>query len=231
MFTKKRRGRPRGETEQGAAARQRLYDVAVSLIATRGYDATTLRDIAAEADVSVGLLYRYFPNKRAVVMALYDELSGAYAEQARAMKPGPWRDRFVFALKTSLKVLGRKRDVLTALTGVMVGDQEQGIFAATTGTSRGLVQGVFVEAVRGADDAPAGDDVEPLGQLLYGVHMAVILWWMLDKSAKQRATTQLVSLLERGLPLATMGLRLGAAWPLVRTASRLFREGLFGEKP
>ena len=79
MFTenvkRRKRGRPPGPTAQGAAARDRLYDTAIELIAARGYEATTLRDIAKEAGVSVGLLYRYFPSKQAVVIALYDELS------------------------------------------------------------------------------------------------------------------------------------------------------------
>ena len=109
MFTEKvkirRRGRPPGETAQGAAARSRLYTIALRLISERGYDATTLRDIAKEAGVSVGLLYRYFPSKQAVVIALYDELSADYARQAEAMAPGKWKDRFVFALTTSLRAL------------------------------------------------------------------------------------------------------------------------------
>src|SRR5947209_16857554 len=82
------RGRPRGATEQGVAARKRLYTTAIKLIASRGYEATTLRDIAKKADVSVGLLYRYFPSKRAVVLALYDDLSGAYAARASEMSGG-----------------------------------------------------------------------------------------------------------------------------------------------
>ena len=102
MFTKnvkpRKRGRPPGQTPQGAAARDRLYATAMQLIAARGYEATTLRDIAKEAGVSVGLLYRYFPSKQAVVIALYDELSSEYARQAAAMPPGRWRDRFIFAL-------------------------------------------------------------------------------------------------------------------------------------
>src|SRR5262249_3795838 len=82
------RGRPRGTTDQGAAARQRLYKTAIKLIASRGYEATTLRHIAKRADVSVGLLYRYFPSKRAVVLALYDDLSAEYATRASKMNPG-----------------------------------------------------------------------------------------------------------------------------------------------
>src|SRR5580765_582860 len=99
MFTEnssaRKRGRPPGRTSQGAAARDRLYGTAMHLIAARGYAATTLREIAKEAGVSVGLLYRYFPSKQAVVIALYDELSSEYARQAAAMPPGKWRDRFV----------------------------------------------------------------------------------------------------------------------------------------
>ena len=86
MFTKnvklRKRGRPPGQTAQGAAARERLYDTAMQLIATRGYAATTLRDIAKDAEVSVGLLYRYFPSKQAVVIALYDRLSSDYERRA-----------------------------------------------------------------------------------------------------------------------------------------------------
>src|SRR6478609_7912560 len=86
------RGRPRGTTPQGLETRRRLYETAIGLIAARGWQETTLRDVAAEAGVSVGLLYRYFPSKQAIVLALYDELSADYAARAAAMAPGRWRD-------------------------------------------------------------------------------------------------------------------------------------------
>src|SRR5688572_16726483 len=120
MFTQnvkpRKRGRPPGRTTQGAAARDRLYATAMELIAARGYEATTLRDIAKAAGVSVGLLYRYFPSKQAVVIALYDELSSEYARHAADMPPGRWRDRFIFAVETSLRVLEPHRVALRALT-------------------------------------------------------------------------------------------------------------------
>src|SRR5499427_1063101 len=100
MFTKnvkpRKRGRPPGPTAQGAAARDRLYATAMGMISERGYEATTLREIAREAGVSVGLLYRYFPSKQAVIIAFYEELSADYARQAANMRPGKWRDRFMF---------------------------------------------------------------------------------------------------------------------------------------
>lgn len=223
------RGRPRGTTERGIAARRHLHEIAIKLIATRGYEATTLRDIAKKAKVSVGLLYRYFPSKRAVVLALYDELSSEYADRASRMDPGPWHGRFLFALTTSLGVLAQQRDVLAALAPVLVGDAQEGLFASTTGFSRRRVQAVFHEAVRGASDAPEPDDAAALGRLLYVVHLTVILWWLLDKSPHQRATGALIATLQSLLPLAAPTLRLEPARAFVQTADLLCRQGLFGE--
>ena len=232
MFTEnvkpRKRGRPPGQTPQGAAARDRLYATAIRLIATRGYEATTLRDIAKEAGVSVGLLYRYFPGKQAVVIALYDELSAEYARETAAIAPGRWRDRFVFALNTSLQVLEPHQVALRALTPVLVGDPEEGIFAASTAFSRLRVQRVFEEAVTGATDAPKPPLAEALGRLLYLVHLAVLLWWLLDKSANQRATASLVSLTRQLLPSAALTLRVPPVRRFVIAVDGLIREALFG---
>jgi AcrR family transcriptional regulator len=233
MFTEivkpRKRGRPAGQTPQGAAARDRLYTTALRLIAARGYEATTLRDIAKEASVSVGLLYRYFPSKQAVVIALYDELSTEYAGKTAGMPPGKWRDRFIFALNTSLHVLKPHRVALRALTPVLVGDPQEGIFAASTAFSRLRVQRVFEDAVTGAADAPKQPLAEALGRLLYLVHLAVLLWWLLDKSANQRATAALVSLTQRLLPSAALTLRVPPVRKFVISVDELIREALFGD--
>jgi len=232
MFTNnvkpRKRGRPPGQSPQGAAARDRLYATAIQLIAARGYEATTLRDIATEAGVSVGLLYRYFPSKQAVVIALYDELSSEYARQAAAIPSGSWRDRFVFALNTSLDVLKPHQVALRALTPILVGDPEEGIFSPTTAFSRLRVQQVFEHAIAGSSDAPKQPLAAALGRLLYLVHLAVLLWWLLDKSSNQRATAALVSLIQQLLPSAALTLRVSPVRRFVISVDELVREALFG---
>jgi AcrR family transcriptional regulator len=231
MFTnnvkQRRRGRPPGQTARGAVARNRLYATAMRLIAERGYEATTLRDIAQEASVSVGLLYRYFPSKQAVIIALYDELSTEYARQTADVHPGRWRDRFIFALKTSLHVLEPHRVALRALIPILVGDPDEGVFAASTAFSRLRVQRVFEEAVVRSTDAPKPPLAEALGRLLYLVHLAVLLWWLLDKSTKQRATSALVSLTQQLLPSAALTLGVPPVRRFVISADKLIREALF----
>lgn len=220
------RGRPRGETAQGAETRRRLYETAVALIAERGWHQTTLREVASAAGVSVGLLYRYFPSKQAVVLALYDELSAAYAERAAEMTPGRWRGRFHYALRTSLEVLGPHRRTLASLVGVLVGDADDGVFAPRMAFSRMRVQGVFVQAVVGASDAPRGETAPALGRLLYLLHLGVLLWWLLDKSPDQRATTALVRLLESAGSLVVVALRVPTVPGLVRSFDSLVRDAL-----
>jgi AcrR family transcriptional regulator len=231
MFTKNVKprgpGRPPGESPKGAAARPRRYETAGARHATHGDEAATLRDVANDAGVSAALLYRYFPSKRAVVLALYDQLSAEYAAQAIAMPPGKWRERFLFALRTSLDVLAPHRTALRALIPVLVSPGEEGLFAAGTAFSRERVQRVFEAAVAGSTDAPARPLAEALGRLLYLLHVLVLLWWLLDQSPKQRATAALVALFQRMLPSASMTLRL----PLVRrsaiAADALVRDALF----
>ena len=231
MFTqnvKRGRGRPPGQTAQGEATRDRLYATAMRLIARRGYEATTLRDIANEAKVSVGLLYRYFPSKQAVIIALYDELSTEYARRAGAMQAGRWRDRFVFALDTSLDVLQPHRVALRALIPVLVGDPDDGVFAAGTAFSRQRVQRAFEDAVVGSTDAPKPPLAAALGRLLYLVHLAVLLWWLLDRSPKQRTTVALVALTQQLLPSAALTLRLPPIRRFLVAMDDLIRDGLFG---
>jgi AcrR family transcriptional regulator len=199
----------------------------MQLIAARGYEATTLRDIANAAGVSVGLLYRYFPSKQAVVIALYDELSSDYARQAASMPPGRWRDRFIFALRTSLDVVKPHQLALRALTPLLVGDPDEGIFSGGTAFSRLRVQQVFEQAVVGSSDAPKPPFAAALGRLLYLIHLAVLLWWLLDKSANQRATTTLVSLTRQLLPSAALTLRVPSVRRFLIAVDELVREALF----
>jgi AcrR family transcriptional regulator len=226
----RRRGRPPGQTAQGAAAKQRLYEIAVKRMARHGYELTTLRDVAKDAGVSVGLLYRYFPSKRAVILALYDELSAEYVAATAAMRAGKWRDRGLFALTSSLEVLAPHRATLRGLIPGLVGDPDEGLFGAHAAFSRVRVLGVFERAIVEASDAPPRPLADAIARLLYLLHLAVLLWWLFDKTVKQRATTALVQLFEGILPPASMTLRLPFVRRFVLAVDALVREALFGER-
>ena len=68
--------------------------------------------------------------------------------------------------------------------------------------------------------------------MLYLLHLAVILWWLLDRSPNQRATSALVELFRQILPSAALTLRLSPVRSFVKSADALFQEALLeGAEP
>ena len=69
-----------------------LLEIACRLFATRGYEGTSLRDIAEEAQITKAALYYHFPNKEALyqhivienMQALVDRVSAAVAQAGSA---------------------------------------------------------------------------------------------------------------------------------------------------
>ncbi len=56
--------------QKASETRAKLIDTALDLFAKRGYEATSIRDIAREAGVAQGLLYNYFPGKEDLFWAI-----------------------------------------------------------------------------------------------------------------------------------------------------------------
>lgn len=70
---KRRAGEPGG---QDAGARERLLASAIALFNRKGYAATTVREIVADAGVTKPVLYYYFGNKQGIFLEL---MKGAWA--------------------------------------------------------------------------------------------------------------------------------------------------------
>jgi len=64
--------------EQKSLTRGRILDVARARFIAVGYAATTIRDVASEADVSIGSVHAHFVDKAALLRAcLYDDIAKA----------------------------------------------------------------------------------------------------------------------------------------------------------
>ena len=62
-----------------------ILAAAVALFASRGIEKTTMADVAAEAGISTGAIYRYFPGKEALLAAVFErEMRDSAAQFERA---------------------------------------------------------------------------------------------------------------------------------------------------
>jgi AcrR family transcriptional regulator len=76
----------------GERTERALREAALTLMARHGYDAVTMRQLAAEVGVQAAALYRYFPTKEDLLFTLMREhMEGLLAawEKARPSPPAP----------------------------------------------------------------------------------------------------------------------------------------------
>jgi AcrR family transcriptional regulator len=59
--------------ERSRRSRSRILEAALELFSHRGYGATSVRDIAANARVSTGNVYHHFPDKETIFRSLLDQ--------------------------------------------------------------------------------------------------------------------------------------------------------------
>src|SRR6202171_5049345 len=74
------------QLEPSLDRRTQILDAAVVCFAKHGFHQASMHDISAEAGISVGLIYRYFENKEAVISAMADRHKkeiGEVLERAR----------------------------------------------------------------------------------------------------------------------------------------------------
>ncbi|OZM78845.1 TetR/AcrR family transcriptional regulator [Pseudonocardia sp. MH-G8] len=79
---------PRVSEQHLAARRQQILDAAVALFSERGFARTSMSDVVRESGMSMGAVYRYFPSKADLVIAVGEghggEVDGEFpAEGAR----------------------------------------------------------------------------------------------------------------------------------------------------
>ncbi|HWA89020.1 MAG TPA: alpha/beta fold hydrolase [Rhizomicrobium sp.] len=67
--------------------RRRVYDAAIALFRTKGFEATTVEEIARAAGVAKGTLFNFFPTKSAILLHYYEALDAKFGAAMAAMSP------------------------------------------------------------------------------------------------------------------------------------------------
>ena len=215
-------------TPKGERTREHILDTALGLFIEKGYDATTMRDIAAAAESSLGLTYRYFARKEDLVLALYQRTAVEQEEFVQSLAPAPIADRFALAMHAKIAQIAPYRDAFGALFGAaLTPNSGVAVLGEQTSDIRERVSQAFYDMVRSATDAPRERQARQLATVLYALHLALLLFWLHDRSPEQRATDDLIKLARDTLALVRPVLRVP---PISKALARLARaiEPVFG---
>ena len=163
--------------------RRQILDTALALFRERGFEETTIRDIASRAGLSLGAAYYYFNSKEAIVGAYYDYVQQEHLARSREAfaAAADLRERLRAALHTKIDIMQDDRRLLRALFRYG-GDPDHPLswFGPATREQRQLSIDVFEEALAG-ERLP--DDVrEAAPTLLWTLHMGILLFFLYDDS-------------------------------------------------
>ncbi len=208
--TMKTRPTPRAED-----TRRRIYESALELFREKGFEPTTMRDIAAKAGVALGGAYYYFSSKEAIVLAFYQEMQESSHESILKALAGQkkLKDRIRCVLEKRLELLAPDRKFCDALFRHAPDSGDPlSPFSAETRPIRERAMEHLRAAVEGGDVKVPADLKPQLPYLLWLYQMAVILFWLYDRSPRQERTQKLM---EKSLGLLVNLLRLSSL-PLMK---------------
>jgi AcrR family transcriptional regulator len=176
----------------GEKTKAAILQTALELFRRRGFEVTTMRDIARTAKVATGAAYYYFPSKEAIVAAYYDQVQRLHAEKVREELNGKagLRERLGVAMHSKLEILKDDRMFLGALFRY-TGDPKHplSVFGKGTHAQRSQSIAIFQEAIAGTNVS------EELRQLLSWAlwlgHLGMILFFIYDETEGQQRTHKL----------------------------------------
>lgn len=196
-------------TRKAEQTRQLILDTSLELFSKRGYEAATMRDIAAAANVSLGLAYRYFKSKESLVLAIYQQMAEQTDSAVSTLPPGSIADRFIATMSARLSSAKPYREAFGAFFGAMMtpGTGTE-ILGSGAREMRGMSERAFITLVQNSTDTVKPAHTQDFGKLLHAIHFTVIFYWLHDRSAGQKKTQELLRFIHGGLPLLRRGMNI-----------------------
>ncbi len=195
--------------------RDRILSRALSLFRKKGFDQTTMRDVARAASTSLGAAYYYFPSKEALVLAHWESQMDEHERRARAVfaESTDLGERVRAVLLTRLELMKNDQRLLVGLfRGIADRKNPASVFGAETEPLRTRALALFKEAIALPEVPEDLRDAAALG--LWILQLGLVLYFVHDDSKHHASTAKLtrgaVDLLLPLLPL--LALEPARAW-------------------
>lgn len=187
----------KNSTARTATTKEQILKVACELFRIKGFDGTTMREIADKCGMATGAAYYHFRNKEDLVFAYYLELEVKSEADMKGIlessKSGTERLKQVVLVK--FRQLRADRELVRALARVAA-DPKSSLSPLSPETAD-----IRHRAVKMMDDLIAGSDLKAgkelagqVGKILWLYYMVMIFFWAHDRSAEQKRSKILVDL-------------------------------------
>ena len=206
-------------TAKAIRTREQILDAALGLFQEKGFDKTTMRDIAHAASMSVGASYYYFRTKDELVLAFYTLTQEEAREKNKEIiaKTKDFKKRLDAIIRFKFDQLRPYRSFLSVIAR-SAGDAENQLspFSSETAPMREDAINLIREAMEGSNLKVSSLLRPHLPKLLWFYQMGLNFYWIHDRSPNQAKTEELhehsSKILTRLITLSTV--------PLMRPVNR-----------
>ena len=168
----------------------------MDLFRTKGFEGTTMRGIADAAGVSLGSAYYYFAGKEHLIQAFYAQMQEVHLAAARDVldKETDFASRLRGVLDEWVRVAEPYHEFAgTFFKNAAEPSSPLSPFSAESADAREASIAIFAEVLAGSDLKVAASLRPRLPELLWLLHMGVVLFWVHDRSDGQKRTLALVA--------------------------------------
>lgn len=194
------------------ARKESILDAALKVFARRGIQFATMAEIADEAGISAGAIYRYFPGKEALIEACFSEnteqITSEWHREVEAASDHPLDALYHIARTSVAHVYNEGADDRTRvmveriLDGSRMDDAKWRAEASKDRDAIGRGLAEPIERAQAAGMFPADIDAYQLSQALisfyYGARLARLIGTEIDPMAQLEALCRLVEYVEEG---------------------------------
>ena len=185
--------------------REMIARAALKLFAERGYERTTTREIAREAGISEGTIFKYFPTKHDLLLAFFSrEAFAPLAEIFTLVEPiDDYRVLRAF-VTDRFRLWHRHRNLMKVIIGEALFSREMvAHLNRFTAPALGILKDYFRRRIR--DGAFREVDVDVVGQALVSYLLTYFFRWVLlenddeDEAARMAVVDELTGLFLYGV--------------------------------
>jgi AcrR family transcriptional regulator len=206
-------------TKKSDETRTRILEAALALFRKRGFEKTTMREIAQESGVALGAAYYYFDSKDALVMGFYERAQrelDPLLEDALARTQG-LVERLRAVIDVKFNYFASNRKLMGALSAHIDPQHPLSPFSEETRAIRERDIGFLSAAVDGSKTKIPDDLKMHLPRVLWLYQMGLLLFWVYDSSSAQTRTRQLF---QKSLSIVVNLIRFSSL-PLMRPVRKL----------
>jgi AcrR family transcriptional regulator len=172
--------------EAKEATHGKILEAAADLFRSRGFDATTTRDIARAAGIATGTLFNYFQSKEAIVARLAQSAvtKGRLAFERQAIDGGLEEELFALTAAELRQLRSLRKFVAPLLETVL-----SPLAGSRNGDAATFFRAEHLERVAQIAGKHGISEVSPVSlQVYWALYTGVLAFWAADRSPRQEDT-------------------------------------------